>query len=46
MTPMAPGEVRRMMGKEPMGMTDTLMAGAGLIRWVTYESRWGSSQRH
>lgn len=30
MTPMAP-EVRRMMGKEPMGMGDTLMAGAGLI---------------
>lgn len=30
MTPMAP-EVRRMMGKEPMGMADTLMAGAGLI---------------
>lgn len=30
MTPMAP-EVRRMMGKKPMGMGDTLMAGAGLI---------------
>ena len=30
MTPMAP-EVRRMMGKEPMGMGDTLMAGACLL---------------
>jgi len=30
MTPMAP-EVRRVMGKEPMDMGDTLMAGAGLI---------------
>ncbi len=30
MTPMAP-EVRRIMGKEPMDMGDTLMAGAGLI---------------
>ena len=38
MTPMAP-EVRKMMGaKEPMGMTETLMAGASLITRFTYES--------